>query len=218
MCLLPPSKSILVARTFRSISLCAWCLAVSRRLAWALEACAFTLPNLCYSTPRSFTPRPDSILPSNSPSNRHASSSIHNCPHHVHSTWQCAAAISLQTLEARPAKHVYTTCTYICMHLFATPPHTHMHACIHPDMPHLPYQELLTHKQRNKHPHPCLASRPVLPVAERMASTRHAYMHATMQNETRAASRAFVCSQAKSPHHHRAQALWFDRPSAVILQ
>lgn len=150
MCLLPPSKSILVARTFRSISLCSWCLAVSRRLAWwAPEACALTLPNLCYSTPRSLTTSPDSqsfnLLPVQSPCfnlNPHF-------PHHVHSTWQCAAAISLQTLEASqrnmPTLHK-RTCTW-----FATPSHTHMHASIHPDMPHLPYQEPLTHKQRNKH-------------------------------------------------------------------
>lgn len=39
--------------------------------------------------------------------------------------------------------------------------------------------------------HPCLAARPVLPVAERMASTRHAYMHACIHAEQN--TRSFTC-------------------------
>jgi hypothetical protein len=80
---------------------------VSRRLAWASEACTLTLVLQRYFTPRSITPSPDSFLqlPAQSPC------LILNpqFPHHVLHTWQCAAAIAIQTLEA---SHSHICCTY----------------------------------------------------------------------------------------------------------
>lgn len=195
-----PSKSTLVART----SLCHLPL-----LMMVVSRVALPHDLVRYSTPRSITPRPDSFLPPPRPIAR-----LHPCrPQstfpslHVFSTWQCGR---IQTLEAN---HSCTCCTYTTH--ASVSPHTcariSMHACSHPDIPHLPYQERLAQEQRNKH-HPSLPRRPVLPLPERMASTRHAHMHASMQNRTRAASRAFLCSLAKaSHHHHRRHALpsWF---------
>lgn len=201
-----PSKSTPVART----SLC--------HLPLLMVVSRVALPHglVRYSTPRSITPRPDSFLPPPRPIARlHPRRPQSTFPSlHVFSTWQCAAAaaaaaIAIQTLEA---SHSYTCCAYTTH--APVSPHTRtrisMHACSHPDMPHLPYRERLTQEQRNKH-HPSLPRRPVLPLPERMASTRHAYMHASMQNRTRAASRAFQCSLAKTSHHHRRHALpsWF---------
>lgn len=152
MCLLPPSKSILVARTVRSsISLCSSCLAVSRRLAWAPEVCASTLV-LLHAQITHAQPRLSILQPAPRPiATPHPQSTIAltmctprgRVPPPSHSKlWKRG---QLNMYMYTPHLHV-CTCTW-----FATPSHTHMHACIHPDVPHLPYQELLTHKQRNKH-------------------------------------------------------------------
>ena len=151
MCLLPPSKCTPVARTahfavspfVRGVSLSRVALpGPSRRAPYLSQTCA--------------TPRPDHSRPAQtlnpstcSPSNRHASTSIHislpmciprgSVPPPSHSKPWKRGQLNMYTLHK-------CTCTW-----FATPSHTHMHTCIHPDMPHLPYQELPTHKQRNKH-------------------------------------------------------------------
>ena len=129
-----------------------------------------------------------------SPSNRRASSS----PPSIHSSLPCelhVAAIATN-FGSEPLLHLLYL-HYTCSQL-ATYSHTHKHACVYPDTPHLPYQEFLTQEQRNKH-RQSLPRRPVLPLPERMASTRHAYMHASMQSKTRAASRAFLYQCAHRP-------------------
>jgi hypothetical protein len=114
---------------------------VSLRLAWARKCVSLdsraTLP---YSTPRSITPSPDSSFlqtPRPIAVPRHQSMNP-PFPPHVLPTWQCAAAIQLQTLEA---SHSHTCCTYtthaparhnwILSHAYPC-----MHACIHPHTPH----------------------------------------------------------------------------------
>lgn len=167
---------------------------VSRRLAWPLERLYLDSCSLYHSTPRSITPGPDSIpsphRPIAAPRPRRPKSTLLPSPCELH-----VAAIATN-FGSEPLLHLLYL-HYTCSQL-ATYSHTHKHACVYPGMPHLPYQELLTPEQR-KQTSPSLPRRPVLPLPERIVSTRHAYLHASMQNKTRAASRAFLCQCAHRP-------------------
>lgn len=139
---------------------------------FSLAPCRVALPSprrrpvlLYHSTPKIRShPSPPNILPYFLP---------HHYSSHVSPTWQRAATIALQSLEASQLTSPYR-------YTLATRLHCMEDSCTQPDMPHCSKRTTKSKHRRT------LTHRPVLPVGRIMDPTRHA----CMQNKTRAASRA----------------------------
>ena len=156
-----------------------------------------TLPHhLRHSTPRSITPRPDSFLPPPRPIARlHPRRPQSTFPSlHVFSTWQCGR---IQTLEA---SHSYTCCAYTTH--APVSPHTRTRISTHAftlTCRICPTKNFSRQNKENKHPPSLRLAGLCFPCPNEWSPRGHAYLHASMQNKTRAASRAFLCQCAHRP-------------------